>query len=74
MANCAICGAPPMFKRGDRVALNAVWMKHSGGMGRNIGDRATVLGLSRTENCVRLVFDDRKTPCTYHQTFLRGIR
>jgi len=59
-----------MYKKGDRVALNAIWMKHSGGIGRMIGSKATVLGLSRTAGCIRIVFDGTKTPRTYHQSFL----
>jgi hypothetical protein len=66
-----------MFKKGDHVALNAEWMKHSGGgvSGRMINDRATILGPSRSAaSCFRLVFDGRKTPRTFHQSFLRKIR
>ena len=76
MKLCEICGAPPLFKTGDRVALNAVWMQHSGGDCGNhpIGRRATVVGLSRNAGCARLVFDGTKTPTTFHQSFLRRIR
>jgi hypothetical protein len=66
--NCEICGAPPLFKKGDRVFLNAVWMGHAGDAG-DAGD-ATVIGQSRKPGCVRIVFDGRKTPNIYHQTFL----
>jgi hypothetical protein len=72
--NCEICGAPPIFKKGDRVALNAVWHKHSAGTGPGIGTKATVLGPSRKAlSCVRLVFDGKKTPQSFHQSFLRRI-
>ena len=75
--DCEYCGAPPMFKKGDRVALNAEWMRHSGGgvIGHMVNDRATILGPSRSAaSCFRLVFDGRKTPITFHQSFLRKIR
>ncbi len=75
MYNCEYCGAPPMFKKGDRVALNAVWHKYSGGDSDfTIGSKATVRGLSRDAGCIRIVFDGQKTPQTFHQSFLNKIR
>lgn len=65
-----------MFKKGDRVALNAEWMKHSGGeVGvYSINRKATVIGSSRNPGCVRIVFDGTKTPQSFHQSFFRRIR
>jgi hypothetical protein len=73
--NCTTCGASPRFKKGDRVALNAVWMKHSGGgAGHKVNDKATVIGQSRTAPyCFRLVFDGTKTPTSFHHSFLRKL-
>jgi hypothetical protein len=62
-----------MFKTGDRVKLNAVWMKHSGGFGHQINSKATVVGQSRNLGCVRIVFDGQRTPNTFHQSFLTKI-
>jgi hypothetical protein len=63
-----------MFKKGDRVALNAVWHKHSAGTGPGIGTKATVVGFSRLcAACIRIVFDGKKTPQSFHQAFLRRI-
>lgn len=68
--NCKYCGAPPMYKKGDRVKLNALWMKNSGGQGPAVNTKATVLGSSHTKGCVRIVIDGTKTPSTFHQSFL----
>jgi hypothetical protein len=74
MANCEFCGAPPVFKKGDRVALNSNWFVASLGMGRQVGSKATVLGLSRTKYCVRVLFDGLKKPQIFHQSFFNFVR
>ena len=71
--NCEYCGAPAMFKKGDRVALNGEWRPY-GNRGYAVGAKATVIGQSRSLGCVRLLFDARKTITTFHQSFLRRIK
>ena len=62
-----------MFAKGDRVYLNDVWKKHNlGQIGPNVMN-ATVQGLSRNRGCVRIIFDGKKTPTTYHQSFLSKL-
>jgi hypothetical protein len=74
MRVCETCGAPPRFKTGDRVKLNAVWAKHSNEAGE-VGKRATVVGHSRkASNCIKVVFDGTKTPQSYHQSFFSWDR
>jgi hypothetical protein len=68
---CEYCGAPPMFKKGDRVALNSNWAND--GINPQRGDKATVVGQSRALGCVRVLFDGRKTLTSFHQSFLSKI-
>jgi hypothetical protein len=67
-----------MFKKGDRVALNAEWMKHSGGMvgAYTINRRATVVGVSSIKypSCIRIIFDGTKTPQRFHQSFFNLVK
>lgn len=74
--NCELCGAPPMFKKGDRVALNATWVERAGGeIGiYTLDKKATVVGHSKNPGCIRIVFDCTKTPQSFHQMFLSKIR
>lgn len=75
--NCEICGAPPIFKKGDRVKLNAAWVRHCNGepsMGYLLGAKATVLGPSRSHRgVVRVQFDNYEAPTSFHQSFLTKV-
>jgi hypothetical protein len=72
---CKYCGAPPIFKKGDRVALNTEWKKASGGeMKPLIGSKATVRKAGTATGCVWVLFDDQKIAKLFHQSFFRRIR
>ena len=75
--NCRYCGAPPMFKAGDRVKLNSEWTKASGGIknyGYEKGREGVVTGPSRIEMCTMVLFDGDKRPSFWHQSFFTKIR
>ena len=75
--NCEYCGAPRIFKKGDRVELNEAWSKHCDGDPKPAkGTRAKVVGYSHDyQYLVRIVFDfGVKTPTTFHQSFLTKVK
>lgn len=67
-APCDSCLAK-YFRKGRRVVLGGEW-KDWGRRSYPIGKKAKVLGLSRTQGCVRIVFDGQKTPHAFHCSFL----
>jgi hypothetical protein len=65
-----------MFKKGDRVRLNAVWLAQNGGVNccPPVGTKGTIVGGSVNPACVGVVFDGQKTRQSFHQTFLTKLR
>ena len=73
--NCKYCGAPPMFKAGDKVQLNESWGKACGqDPSYPVGMKGVVTGPSRAAMCVMVVIDGRKRPSSWHQSFFTKIR
>lgn len=69
LAPCQTCMGK-YYPKGTRVRLGGRWKTWKGDNNFPVGKEGTVLGLSRTEGCIRLVFDGQKTPQTWHYTFL----
>lgn len=67
-APCDSCLAK-YFRKGRRVVLGGEWMDW-GDSKFPVGKKAKVVGLSRTQGCIRIVFDGQKTPQSWHCSFL----
>ncbi len=63
------------FRVGRRVVLGGEWKDWGFFEGKKfpVGKKAKVVGLSRTQGCIRIVFDGQKTPQSWHCTFLERV-
>lgn len=71
-APCDSCLAK-YFRVGRRVILGGEWKDWGFSKRFPVGKKAKVVGLSRTQGCVRIVFDGQKTPQSFHCTFLERV-
>jgi hypothetical protein len=58
------------FRKGRRVVLGGDWKDWGWSKNFPIGRKAKVIGLSRTQGCIRIVFEGKKTPQSWHCSFL----
>jgi hypothetical protein len=72
-APCDSCLAK-YFRKGRRVVLGGEWKQWRWEVKTPpIGQKAKVVGLSRTQGCIRIVFDGQKTPQSWHCSFLERV-